>query len=95
MTVQWMVMQGGGGTTRGDAPTSQQADANRKRGAIGRGCGGGRVERTRGGGVDMTTSLQTRDNHGGSEGEGDGDDDEKCRTGAITGLGDDHPRPRG
>jgi hypothetical protein len=88
-------MQGGGGATRGDAKTSQQADTNEKRGAIGRGCGGDRVERTRGGGVDMTTSLQTRDNHGGSNGEGDGDGTKKCCAGAITVLGDDRPHPRG
>ena len=56
-----MVMQGGGSATRGDATTSQKADINRKRGTIGRGCGGGRVKRARGGGVNMTTSLQTRD----------------------------------
>ena len=31
-----MVMQGRGGATRGDATTSQQSDANGKRGAIGR-----------------------------------------------------------
>ena len=93
--MQCMVMQGGGGAIRGDATTSQQADANGKRGTIGRGWGGGRVKRTRGGGVDMTTSLQTRDNHGGSEGGGDSDGDEKSRAGAITGLGDDRPHPRG
>jgi hypothetical protein len=33
---------------------------------ISRGCGGGRVERTRGGGV-STTTRQTRDNHGDDE----------------------------
>ena len=59
---------------------------------ISSGYGGGRVERTRGGGVDMTTSWQTRDNHGGGEGEGDGDGDGKCRAAAITGLGERPPR---
>ena len=59
---------------------------------IGRGCGGGRVERTRGGGVDTTTSRQTRDNHGGGEGEGEGGGDGKCRATAITGLGEHLPR---
>jgi hypothetical protein len=38
-----------------------------------RGCGGGRVKRTRDGGVDTATSQQMRDNHGGVKGEGDGD----------------------
>ncbi len=57
---------------------------------ISRGCGGGRVERTRGGGVNTTTSRQTRDNDGDDEGEGDGDGDGKCRSAAITGLGE-HP----
>ena len=59
---------------------------------ISSGYGGGRVERTRGGGVDTTTSWQTRDNHGGGEGEGDGDGDGKCRAAAITGLGERPPR---
>ena len=59
---------------------------------ISRGCGGGRVERTRGGGVNTTTSRQTRDNHGDGKGEGDGDGDGKCRTAAITGLGKRPPR---
>jgi hypothetical protein len=68
-----MLIQGGCGVTRGDTTTSQQTDANGKRGAIGRGCGGGRVERARGTGVDTTTSRQTRDNPVGSKGEGDGD----------------------
>ena len=60
---------------------------------IGRGCGGGRVKRTRGGGIDTTTSRQMRDNHGGDKGEGDGDGDKKIRNATITGLGDDHPGP--
>ena len=34
------------GGCRGDTTTGQQTDANRKRGAIGRGCGRGRVKRT-------------------------------------------------
>ena len=58
---------------------------------ISRGCGGGRVKRTRGGGVDTTTSRQTRDNHGGGEGEGDGNGDGKCPAAAITGLGERPP----
>jgi len=59
---------------------------------ISRGCGGGRVERTRGGGVNTTTSRQTtRDNHGDDEGEGDGDGDGKCRAAAFTGLGERPP----
>ena len=58
---------------------------------ISRGCGGGRVERTRGGGVNTTTSRQTRDNDGDDEGEGDGDGDGKCRAAAITGLGERPP----
>jgi len=62
------------------------------RALIGRGCGGGRVKRTRGGGVDRTTSQQMRDNHGGGEGEGDGNGDSKCRATAITGLGESPPR---
>ena len=37
---------------------------------ISRGCGGGRVERMIGGGVNMTTSRQTRGNDGYDEGEG-------------------------
>jgi hypothetical protein len=43
--------------------------------SIGRGCalrGEGRVKRTRGGGIDATTSWQTRDNHGGGKSDGDG-----------------------
>ena len=59
---------------------------------ISRGCGGGRVKRTRGGGVDTTTSWQMRDNHSDGEGEGDGDGDRKCRAAAITGLGEHPPR---
>jgi hypothetical protein len=59
---------------------------------ISSGYGGGRVERTRGGGVDTPTSLQTRDNHGDGEGEGDGDGDGKCCAAAITGLGERPPR---
>ena len=62
------------------------------RALIGRGCGGGRVERTRGEGVDTTTSRQTRDNHGNGEGEGDGDGNGKCRAAAITGLGERPPK---
>ena len=58
---------------------------------ISRGFGGGRVERTRGGGVNTTTSQQTRDNHGDGEEEGDGDGDGKCRAAAITGLGERPP----
>jgi hypothetical protein len=57
---------------------------------ISRGYDGGRVERTRGGGVNTTTSRQTRDNHGDDEGEGDVDGNGKCRAAAITGLGE-HP----
>ena len=56
-----------------------------------RGCGGGRVERTRGGGVNTTTSQQTRDNHGDGEEEGDGDGDGKYRAATITGLGERPP----
>jgi hypothetical protein len=55
-----MVMQGGGSATRGDATTSQKADINRKRGTIGRDCGGGRVKRARGGGVNMTTRAKEK-----------------------------------
>ena len=90
-----MLIQGGCGVTRGDTTTSQQTDANGKRGAIGRGCGGGRVERGRGGGVNTTTSRQTRDNPVGNEGEGNGDGDgnKKCRADTMTGLGDDRPCP--
>ena len=61
------------------------------RASISRGCGGGRVERTRGGGVDTTTSRQTRENHGHDEGEGDGDGNGKCPAAAITGLGERPP----
>ena len=39
----------------------------------------GRVERTRGGGIDATTSRQTRDFCGSGESNGDGDGDGKCR----------------
>ena len=41
----------------------------------------GRVERTRGGGIDATTSRRTRDFCGGGEsnGDGDGNGDGKCR----------------
>jgi len=56
------------------------------------GCGGGRVKRTRGGGIDTTTSWQTRDNHGDGEGEGDDDGDGKCHAATITGLGERQPR---
>ncbi len=58
---------------------------------ISRGCGGGRVERTRGGGVNTTNSRQTRDNDGDDEGEGDGDGDGKCHAATITGLGERPP----
>jgi len=73
----------------------QEEMSQRTRGGgalISRGCGGGRVERTRGGGVDTTTSRQMRDNHGDGEGEGDGDGDGKCRAAAITVLGERPPR---
>ncbi len=42
----------------------------------------------------MTTSLQLRDNHGGSEGEGDSNGDKKCCASAIMGLGDNRPCPQ-
>jgi hypothetical protein len=41
--------------------------------------GRGRVERTRGGGIDATTSRQTRDNRGGGESKGNNDGNRKCR----------------
>ena len=62
------------------------------RALISRGCGGGRVERTRGRGVNTTTSRQTRDNHGDGKGEGDGNGNGKCRAAAITGLGKRPPK---
>ena len=87
------VMQGRGGTTRGNATTSQQTRGKREEmhqqtkgdGAlIGQGCvlrGGGRVKRMRGGDINTTTSQQTRDDRGGgkSDGNGNGDGDRKCR----------------
>ena len=59
--VRQKAMQGGGGVTRGDtilARKQRQREEMHQRtrggGALmGRGCGGGRVERTRGGGVDF------------------------------------------
>jgi hypothetical protein len=83
------VMQGRGGTTRGNATTSQQTRGKREEmhqqtkgdGAlIGQGCvlrGGGRVNRTRGGGIDTTTSWKMRGNRGSSNGNSDGN--MKCR----------------
>ena len=62
---------------------------------IGRDCGGGKVERMRGGGVEMIARRKTRDNHGGGKEENDGNCGKKCRAVAITGLGDGRPGPRG
>ena len=48
----------------------------RRRASIGRGYvfrGGGKVERMRGGGINATTSHQTRDYRGDSKGDGNGD----------------------
>jgi hypothetical protein len=85
------VKQGGG--TRHPAiqqPAGEQ-DANGKRGAQGQEAtephwalrSGGRVERTRGRGIDATTTRQTRDFCGGGKsvggGDGDGNGDGKCR----------------
>ena len=50
--------------------------------SIGRGCalrGGGRVERMRGRGINVTTSRRTRDYRGGGKSNGDGDGDGECR----------------
>ena len=78
--------------TTGDATTSRQTRGKREerrqrtRGdgaSIGRGCvlrGGGRVERMRGGGINATTSRQTKDYRGGSKSDGDGNGDGECRT---------------
>ena len=41
--------------------------------------GGGRVERMRGGGINVTTSRQTRDNRSDGESNGNGNGDGKCR----------------
>ncbi len=49
---------------------------------IGRRCalrGGGRVERMRGGGINATTSHQTRYYRGGGKSDSDGDGDGECR----------------
>ena len=74
-----------------DATTSRQMRGEREercqrtRGngaSIGRGCtlrGGGRVERMRGAGINVTTSRRTRDYRGGSKSNGDGDGDRECR----------------
>ena len=62
---------------------------------IGRGCGRGKVERTRGRGVDTTTSRQLRDNHGGGKGEDDDKVGKKFHAATITGLDDDQPGPHG
>jgi len=48
---------------------------------MGRGCafrGGGRVERMRGGGINMTTSHRARDYRGDGKSNGDGDGDREC-----------------
>ena len=58
---------------------------------IGRDCGGGKVERMRGGGVEMIARRKTRDNHGGGKGECEGGGGGKCRAATITGLGNDRP----
>jgi len=50
---------------------------------IGRGCafrGGGRVERMRGEGTNMTTSRRTRDCRGGGKSNGDGNGNGECHT---------------
>ncbi len=81
-------MQGGGSTARGNVTTSQQTEANGKRGAgsralIGRDCGRGRVKGPRGGGINTATCRQMRDNYGGGKGEGGGNDNGKCLVAAI------------
>ena len=77
--------------TTGNATTSQRTRGKweerrqRSRGngtLISRGCafrGGGRVERMRGGGINATTSHQTRDCRGGGKIDCDGDGGRKCR----------------
>ena len=78
--------------TTGDATISRRMRGKREerrqqtRGngaSIGQGCvlrGGGRVERMRGGGINATTSRQTRDCCGGGKSDGDGDGDRECHT---------------
>ena len=41
--------------------------------------GGGRAKRTKGGGIDATTSLQTRYDCGTSKSDGNGNGNRKCR----------------
>jgi len=78
--------------TTGDATTSWQTRGKwEERRQRTRGTGprwalrsGGKFKRTRGGGIDVTTSLQTRDFCDGGksngDGDGDGDGDGKCHT---------------
>jgi hypothetical protein len=77
--------------TTGDVTTSQRTRGKREErrqrtkgdgASIGRGCalrGGGRVKRIRGGGINATTSHQTRDYCGGGKSDGDGNGNGECR----------------
>ena len=87
--VQQKVKQGGGTRQQVTWQPAGKREANGKRGVRGQEvmeprwalrCGG-RVERTRGGGIDATTIRQTRDfcSGGESDGNGDCDGDGKCR----------------
>ena len=81
----WRHATTGNATTSGRTRGKQEERCQQTRvdGAlIGRGCalrGRGIVERTRGGGIDKTTSWRTRDGRGGGKSNGDGDGDGKCR----------------
>jgi hypothetical protein len=74
----------GNGTTSRRTRVKREKRRQQTRGngaSIGQGCafrGGGRVERMRGGGINATTSHQTRDYHGGSKSDGNGDGDGEC-----------------
>ena len=86
---QQKVMRGRVAQQQATRQTADEQEANGKRGARGqevtgpRGVlrSGGRVERTRGGGINTTTSRRTRDFccSGKSDGDDDGHGDGKCR----------------
>ena len=94
--VRWRHATTGNATTSRRTRGKWEERRQRTRGdgaSISRGCalrGGGRVKRMRGGGINVTTSHQTRDYHGGGksdgngngdgngDGDGDGDGDGEC-----------------
>ena len=105
VAVQQKVTQGGGAQQQVARQPAGKREANGKRGVRGQKAtgprwalrSGGRVKRTRGGGIDTTTSRQMRDFCCGSKsnGNGDGNGDGKCQALPSQVFGGDCPGPHG